>query len=140
MYSKAPKNHNTMFANHIIANKRAEAIGSIGAYTTILDLKGFYEQIGVKIHEIYATKSTDKNAEYREVLEGNYEPYLKNELDPLVDQFIEDMRNSRSNISEEVFNGATYNGPEALEKGMVDSLGDLNDAINKVFELSNNKN
>lgn len=122
-------------ADEIIANKRAEAIGSIGAYTQFFDLSGWYEDQGIKSHEVYATKSTEKNRAYREALKGNYDLYVKEELDPLVDQFIDDMKAARSDIKKEVFKGATYSGPASVEKGLVDSLGTLEDAINRVFEL-----
>jgi protease-4 len=124
-------------ASHIVANKRAEAIGSIGAYTQMLDLSGYYEKQGVKIHTIYAEKSTEKNKAYRDALAGDYKAYIKEELNPLVDDFIADIKAARPNVSEDVFKGATYSGPAALKKGLIDSLGTLQDAVDKVFELSN---
>jgi protease-4 len=123
-------------ASHIIANKRAEAIGSIGAYTQILDVTGHYEKQGAKIHTIYATNSTEKNIAYREALQGNYDKYIKQELDPLVATFISDMQNARPSINEDVFKGATFNAKKSLKLGLIDSIGTLQNAIDKVFELS----
>ena len=100
-------------ASHIVANKRAEAIGSIGAYTQFLDLTGYYEKQGAKVHTIYATKSIEKNKAYRDALEGKYETYVKEELDPLVDTFHADMKASRSGLSEKVFKGGTWGGIDA---------------------------
>lgn len=125
--------------DHIVANKRAEAIGSIGAYTQMLDLSGYYEKQGAKIHTIYADKSTEKNKAYRDALKGDYAAYIKQELNPLVDDFIADIQAARPNVNEAVFKGATYSGPAALKQGLVDSLGTLQDAINMVFELSKSK-
>lgn len=129
-------------ADYIIANKRAEAIGSIGAYTKILDLSGYYEKQGAKLHTIYATKSTEKNKAYRDALAGEdgYDSYRKLELDPLVETFHTDMRATRANLSDEVFKGGTWSGEKALEKGLVDAIGTLQDAIYKVNELSTEKN
>ncbi len=126
-------------SNYIVANKRSEKIGSIGAYAEFLDLTGFYEKKGAKIHTIYADQSTEKNKSYRDILKGEYGTYIKQDLNPLVDQFISDIKSTRPNIKEEVFKGATYEGPKALEMGLVDSLGTLQDAVNKVFELDKNK-
>lgn len=126
-------------ADEIIANKRAEAIGSIGAYTQFLDLSGFYEKQGATIHEMYASQSTEKNGAIREVMKGNYDKYINEELDPLVDQFIEDMKTARPQIKEKVYKGATYNGKKALKMGLVDQLGKIEDAVNRVTELSNNQ-
>jgi len=125
----------------IIANKRADAIGSIGAYATIVDSNGIWEHFGAKVHTIYATKSTEKNSEYREVIDNsNYEPYIKNQLDPIVETFITDMKFVRPQISEECFKGGTWTGEQSLELGLVDANGTLQDAINSVFELATNTN
>lgn len=121
----------------IFANKRADAIGSIGAYATIVDSNGIWEHFGAKVHTIYATKSTEKNSEYREVIDNsNYEPYIKNQLDPIVETFVTDMKFVRSQISEECFKGGTWNGEQSVEMGLVDETGTIQDAINYVFELS----
>lgn len=123
--------------NKIFANKRADAIGSIGAYATIVDSNGIWEHFGAKVHTIYATKSTNKNSEYREVIENsNYESYIKNQLDPIVETFITDMKETRPNIAEEAFSGGTWTGEQSLEMGLVDANGTIQDAINYVFELA----
>lgn len=123
----------------IFANKRADAIGSIGAYATIVDSNGIWENFGAKVHTIYATKSTEKNSEYREVIDNsNYESYIKNQLDPIVDSFVADMKESRPNISEEAFKGGTWTGEQSVAMGLVDENGTIQDAINYVFELSIN--
>ena len=125
----------------IFANKRADAIGSIGAYATIVDSNGIWEHFGAKVHTIYATKSTEKNSEYREVVDNsNYEPYIKNQLDPIVETFITDMKEARPNISEEAFKGGTWTGEQSVEMGLVDENGTIQDAISYVFELSMNSN
>lgn len=127
-------------ASHIIANKRSDAIGSIGAYAQILDVAGYYEKLGAKLHTIYSSKSTEKNKAYREVIEGNYDSYVKAELDPVVDTFIADMKATRPGIKEECFKGGTWTGVEAVEMGLVDENGTLQTAVNKVFELSKSNN
>lgn len=123
--------------NYIIANKRADAIGSIGAYATIVDFNGIWEKYGAKIHTLYATDSTEKNADYRQVLEGNYTPYITNSLDPLVKTFHIDMRATRPQLDESVFAGGTWSGEKALELGLVDELGNIQTAIDKVFSEAN---
>ena len=124
-------------SSHIVANKRAEAIGSIGAYAQFLDLSGYYEKQGAKIHTVYAEKSTEKNKSYRDLMAGDPKTYIKEDLNPIVDEFISDIKDVRPKISEDVFKGATYNANISLEKGLIDSIGTLQDAIDKVFELKN---
>ena len=121
----------------IIANKRADAIGSIGAYATIIDTDGIWEHFGAKVHSIYASKSTDKNSDYNEVVQNsNYEPYIKNQLDPIVETFIQDMKSVRPQLSEEVFKGGTWTGEQSLEMGLIDAIGTIEDAINAVYDLA----
>ena len=127
-------------SNYIIANQRADAIGSIGAYSQFLDLKGYYEKQGATLHTIYASKSSEKNKAYNEALEGNYETYIKEELDPIVNDFIEDMKSARSAIDNQVFKGATYNASKSLELNLIDEIGTIQTAIDKVYYLSKTNN
>ncbi|MFK7049901.1 S49 family peptidase [Flavobacterium davisii] len=125
----------------IIANKRADAIGSIGAYATIIDGNGIIEHFGGKVHTLYATHSTDKNSEYRAVIDNaDYEPYIKNQLDPIVETFVSDMKVMRPQLKEEVFNGGTWTGEQALSLGLIDEHGTLDTAVQSVFNLSQNSN
>ncbi len=121
---------------YIVANKRADHIGSIGAYATIVDFNGLWEKLGAKVHEMYATESTEKNSDFREVFKGNYEPYIKNVLDPIVATFHTDMKSTRPGLNEKVFAGGTWTGANSLEMGLIDELGTIQTAISKVFELA----
>lgn len=121
---------------YIVANKRADHIGSIGAYATIVDFNGLLEKLGAKVHEIYATESKEKNSDFREVFKGNYEPYIKNVLDPIVATFHADMKATRPGLNEAVFAGGTWTGAKSLEMGLIDELGTIQTAIAKVFELA----
>ncbi|MBC5835803.1 hypothetical protein G6N05_05335 [Flavobacterium sp. F372] len=123
-------------ANHIIANNRADAIGSIGVMVHFIDVSGIYEKMGAKVITEYATRSTEKNKPFEELLKGNPELYIKTELDPIAEDFINDIKAVRSNVDKSVFAGGTWNASDSLSKGLIDSLGTLQDAINKAFELS----
>jgi signal peptide peptidase SppA len=125
----------------IIANKRADAIGSIGAYATIIDANGIYEHFGAKVHTIYATKSTAKNSDYRDVIENSeYSGYIKNQLDPIVETFIADMKSVRPQLNETVFKGGTWNGVQSISLGLIDANGTLSTAIEAVIKLSQSSN
>lgn len=127
-------------SDYIVANKRAEAVGSIGAYSSFVNFSGIIEKFGGQVHEFYATESTEKNSEYREVMKGNYEPYIKNVLDPLVTTFQNDMKTARPQLDEKVFKGGTWNGTNSLELGLIDEIGPLKTAVKKVIELSADEN
>ncbi|MRX40589.1 hypothetical protein GJU43_14975 [Flavobacterium sp. LC2016-23] len=123
-------------ADHVIANKRADHIGSIGTMIYFIDFTGWYEKEGAKVITQYATKSTDKNKDYEELIKGNPEPYIKNQLDPITEDFINDIKKVRSTINEEVFTGKTYSATDSVTMGLVDEIGTLQTAIDKVFELA----
>ena len=123
-------------ADHIVANKRADKIGSIGTMISFLDLTGYYEKQGAKLITEYATKSTEKNKDFEELIKGNPEGFIKNELDPVTDEFHADMKAARPNLNEKVLTGATFNTKASKKMGLIDEIGTLQTAINKVFELS----
>lgn len=123
-------------SNYIVANKRADHIGSIGTMISFIDFTGWYEKEGAKVITEYATKSKDKNRDFEELLKGNPEGYIKNQLDPITEDFINDIKQVRSNVNEEVFTGKTFSAADAIEMGLVDEIGTLQTAIDKVFELA----
>lgn len=123
-------------ASYVIANKRADAIGSIGVMVYFLDTTGMYVQKGAKVISEYATKSTEKNRAFEELLEGKPDLYIKEELDPIAEDFINDIKLVRDSVPEEVFAGGTWNAEDSLTRNLIDEIGTLQDAVNKVFELA----
>lgn len=126
-------------ANKIIANPRADKIGSIGAYATIIDFNGIYEKYGARVFEVYSSLSDEKNKTHRDLLNGtdaDFSQYVKNELDPMVETFHKDMTSARVSLSKECLRGGTWNGVDALALNLVDANGTLNDAISMAYELS----
>ena len=123
----------------IIANKRADAIGSIGAYTIIVNYDGLLEKYGAKVNTIYSDLSPDKNKNYRSVMDETdpgYKNYIKEELNPMVLVFHSDMKTARPQLKEIVFKGGTWTGEDSVAMGLVDKTGTLQDAILEVFELA----
>ncbi|MEH0156430.1 S49 family peptidase [Limibacter armeniacum] len=56
--------------DEIITSSKMDMVGSIGTMAAFADFRGVLEKQGGKWHEIYATKSTDKNGTFRAALEG----------------------------------------------------------------------
>lgn len=123
-------------ASYIVANKRADHIGSIGVMISFIDWTGYYEGQGAKVITEYATKSTEKNKNFEDLLKGKPEGYIKNELDPLAEEFHTDMKAVRASINEEALKGGTWNAAGALKMGLVDEIGTLQTAVQKVFDLA----
>lgn len=127
-------------SKYIVSNKNADFIGSIGTMLSYVDLDGIYEQMGAVIKDVYATGSGRKNEESRAMKDNNSDALLiKNILDPARDKFVSDVKSFRNNIDESVFDGAIYVPAEALSLNLVDELGTLQTAFDKVIELSKAK-
>lgn len=128
-------------ANYRIASSKTAVIGSIGTMCSWTDWKAYYEKIGVKVHEVYATDSTEKNIQFREAngnnakKENNYEPLIKTWLDPLNGVFTSAIKNALPNADPSVLHGAHYVAEEAMQKGLIDSIGNFKTAIDKALEL-----
>lgn len=122
-----------------IANKHADLIGSIGTMLKYVDLDGIIESQGGVIRDIYATKSPRKNEEDRELKKGSDALIIKNIIDPLRDVFVSDMKKFCPGIKEEVFDGAIYMPSEALSMGLIDEIGTIQNAFDKVVGLSKEK-
>ena len=123
--------------DHIVANPNADLIGSIGTMLTYVNLDGIIEAEGGVIKDIYATGSTRKNEEHRAMKEGSDALLIKNLLDPARDKFVADVNLYRPGIDASVFEGAVYAPADALALNLVNELGTLQTAFDKVIALSN---
>jgi protease-4 len=128
-------------ADEIYASQPADVVGSIGVMMTLANMKGFYEEKGIQLHEIYASQSTQKNADYKAAIGGDYDPIRAQVLDPYAQQFISTVQEMRPSLNaEEAFQGKIYTTAEAQAIGMIDGMTRKEYAIARIFELSNQKN
>lgn len=120
-------------ANYRMASPYADLIGSIGTMMSYQDFSAMFEKWGATIYEIYAPQSTEKNKEFRELMTGNKELY-EERLRELSADFISRMKANMSETLKDdglVFKGKTYNPKKALEVGLINEIGTLQDAISK---------
>jgi len=122
--------------NHIMMSGNTSEVGSIGTMISFADMRPAYEKLGVKFHDILATKSKDKNKDYFDMLKGSYDDVVKNMLDPLNEVFLSSVKNNRPDVSEEALTGKMFLPAEAIALGLADSIGTLEDAVAKVIELA----
>lgn len=127
-------------ADEVYATLNTDIVGSIGVLTTIVDWKPYFEAQGLKLHEIYADASVDKNDDYHEALKGNYEPLKKNLLNPFADQFINLVKTMRPATAQNAafFTGKTFLAQDA--NGLIDGIRPFNESINRVFQLAKAQN
>lgn len=115
--------------DEIWASKTTDRVGSIGTMITIYNLDKMYEKEGIQIHDIYATKSTDKNKIYKEASEGDYKKVISKILDPMNEEFIKAIQTARPKISEKALTGEIFMASEAVKLGLIDQIGSYEDAV-----------
>lgn len=112
---------------------RSDEVGSIGT------MWAFYGQ-GPKskawnvLHYVNATKSVDKNKNWLDALEGNYEG-LRKSMDPMNEEFHRQIKLSRPNVSDEALTGKVYYIDEALSLGLVDGLKNRQEILDYTVDL-----
>lgn len=126
-------------ATEIICSQKHDMVGSIGVYTTLADFKGYYEALGLKVQDVYAPQSTEKNLSWREWAEQNNDKLIKEELGFIATEFIaavKENRNGKLNSSVDPFKGKIFYAPEALKAGLIDGIGDFAYALQRAEKLS----
>ena len=117
----------------VVAGSAQARTGSIGTYLTIADYSERYKQMGIKLTDIYASASTDKNREYLEALGGNPEP-LRKMVDVYNEHFLSTVEKNRAGkltAGREVWGtGKEWFAPEAVELGLIDGIDTLDNFIN----------
>ncbi len=117
----------------IVANSNVCRIGSVGTYMTIVDTSEYYAKMGIKLIDIYASKSTDKNQEFHKALQGDTEP-LKKVCDTYNENFISSIANARVGVINEDqgkwATGKMFFAPEAMDIGMIDEIDTFENVLN----------
>ncbi len=130
-------------ADEIIVDKANNGfntiIGSIGTMASWMDNTKENENRGVKVHRVYASKSTDKGRFMDDANQGRYDQMVKM-LDNLNETFLSAIKVNRAgkidlNI-ENVLTGKTYEGRDAIKVGLADRLGDFQTAVKRSLQMA----
>jgi len=127
--------------NEIMAdNNISSEFGSIGVMMSFPDYAKYYEKEGIKIHTIYSNLSTYKNAPFEAAKKGEYDSIKAEELDPLARKFQANVRAKRAGKLNEdiegILSGKVFYAEDALKYGLIDSIGTLDRAIERVREMA----
>jgi protease IV len=124
----------------ILEDNAQSEVGSIGVLCIRQDVQGMLEKQGIKIEIMRADGSVDK-ARMNPYEDAPVEAIVqeKNTLNDILGEFIDVVKNARPNIDASVFSGKTYRAKQALKLGLVDRVGSLQDAVNRVDFLARKK-
>ncbi|MCK4388182.1 MAG: signal peptide peptidase SppA [Dehalococcoidia bacterium] len=112
--------------------------GSIGVISTIPNVKGLYDKLGIEMQTFTGGKHKDMYSGLRELTPEEKE-IMQQMVDDYYEQFVEMVAEGRGLSNEQVRNLATgqlYTGDQARELGLVDELGGLDTAIDLAAELA----
>ncbi len=117
-----------------------DSIGCIGTMVSFYDFEGYYKNLGIKKIEEYASKSDLKNKKYRNLRDDKPAQYIEEELDPLCEQFIAEIKLCRPMLTklpedDPVFRGETFDAITAGQKGLIDGISTLPEAISEAYML-----
>ncbi|MGQ9707343.1 MAG: signal peptide peptidase SppA [bacterium] len=116
-------------ANVIVANP-GTLTGSIGVIMELPVIRGLLEKIGMKVEVIKSREAKDIGSPFREMTEKDRQ-LLQGVVDDVYNQFLEVVSTARAIPVDRlklIADGRILTGKQALEFGLVDTLGTLEDA------------
>jgi protease-4 len=119
-------------------NNVSAQFGSVGVVTSFADNRKYLENLGYVFHDIYPPESEHKNLASKLALEGKYDMIIEEMLSPIARKFQAAVREANPNLKEEVgvLTGKTFGADKALEYGMIDAIGSMDQAIQRLHIMS----
>lgn len=127
----------SMSANEIWASQ-ATLTGSIGAFAEIPTFPRALERLGVTIDGLGTTELSGQSSVLRGIGD-DIDTYVSLSLGHTYDQFVSEVAQNRGldrDAVEESAQGRVWIGTDALDRGLVDKLGSLDDAIDSAAEMA----
>ncbi|MEW6107463.1 MAG: signal peptide peptidase SppA [Bacillota bacterium] len=110
--------------------------GSIGVIISIMDLHGLYDKLGIREQVIKSGRHKDM---YQRTLTPEERELVQRLSDAAYEQFVTYVATHRGLTIErvrELATGELFLGSQAVELGLVDAVGDLDDAVAAAAELA----
>ncbi len=124
-------------ADYIYTGKTS-SVGSIGVIMSITDLSGLYEKLGISVDNITSADAKDAGAGSRPLTEEE-RTYYQAQVDQINQVFIDTVAEGRDMPVEDVkklATGLSFTGLDAVDNGLVDEIGTLEDAVAKACSLA----
>ena len=124
-------------ADHISSN-RMGTLGSIGVtYGTHLDISGLLEKYGIKATAITSGDNKAMGDITQPLTPEQLEIY-QSQIDEYYEVFVDIVANGRPDLTREkiyaLADGRTYTASQALEAGLIDSIGDYDGSVSNMIE------
>lgn len=122
-------------------NNVSARFGSVGVVSNWMDATGYYEELGIELHEVYADESEHKNEvvrKIRENKEAGYKLLKERYLNPMAKKFQEAVKAAHPNLVQEegVLTGRTFGAEDALRLNMIHKIGNMKEAMQAAQALA----
>jgi len=124
---------------NVIFAEGGTVTGSIGVIIQKLDLQKLADKIGVKMEVVKTGKFKDILNPFREMTEEERKYLLeleKNVLNQFKEAVVENRGEKLKVKIDEIADGRIFSGQQALQIGLIDKIGNLEDAINEAAKLA----
>ena len=125
-------------ASEIMTSTDTDEIGSVGVIMRFADWQPHWEKKGVKFHTVAASTSPEKSKAFDELRAGNYEPYIKDVLDPIDKKFMDTIKERFPGCEEKHLTGKVFFARDVMGI-FVNSIGTLSDSVARAYQLANPK-
>lgn len=125
--------------DRIYASSLFSAIGCIGIMATFYNDDKMMEDWGYTVHEYYSNLSPRKNKMFNDANNGDGDEYVTRWLDPMAQDFIDNVKAARGEVSQEALEGETYYTTEAMAAGLIDGEASLEEVLEHIESLANPK-
>jgi protease-4 len=118
------------YAHEIVAQPNT-ITGSIGVFGLLPNASGLMEKAGIKVHTVKTGQYADIGSVFRSKSDDEL-ALIQESVDEIYDAFLERVSEGRSMDRAkvaEIAQGRVWSGKDALELGLVDKLGNLDDAL-----------
>ncbi len=119
-----------------------DEMGSVGTLARLMDFREYFEKMGIKMHEIYAPQSTEKNKPYRDAIDGDYTA-MEEDLSFHVDKFISFVKTNRGELATSTVSqwgkGKMFYAKDAIKIGLADGIKPFDQVISKAAWLAKRK-
>lgn len=128
----------SMIADKIYANE-STLTGSIGVISQFVNVSNLMDKYGIKMYTIKSGRNKDSLSLFREPREDEL-AYWQDMTYEFVAQFTNVVETARGDKikgnREDLFDGRVFSGKRALEVGLIDNIGTLQDAIKAAAEMA----
>ena len=124
----------------IYAMTQNDYVGCIGTMCSFYDFEPYFAKLGIKKVEAKATNSDLKNKVFDDLRHGKDAKFVKEILDPMNVQFLDEVRSQRSKLADlpddaPVLRGETFYTPQAVEIGLADGSRTMVEAISEASTM-----